>query len=373
MRTHVAGVGGIFGDPPTRPLGSARDKKLNREVVHFSFPENGTLFIPIDTYTYDGLHRLESESGGTDPINYEYNEIGNITSRTIGATVFDYAAYDVNHPHAVQTINLSGQNHTYTYDGNGNMTSGPDFTNAAVPRSRSIQYNADNMPTRIQYGPSEITSFTYDGNNTRAVKLSPGGKKTLYVSNDYEVVDGVAHKYIFAGNLRVAMIKGADTLYFHKDHLNSSTVMTRQDGAVYESTQYLPYGGQRGANDITETDYKFTDQELDRSTGLYNYDARLYDPVIGRFVSADSVVPKWYDPSNLNRYSYCLNNPLKYRDPSGHFVITATVAGELYYVKLELLPFRGQVFKRQHTDWQRSDKLMIHINLETKYGRPLLR
>jgi len=66
------------------------------------------------------------------------------------------------------------------------------------------------------------------------------------------------------------------------------------------------------------SNYKFTDQELDQSTGLYNYDARLYDPLIGRFVNADSMVPDQYSPQSLNRYSYCANNPLIYVDPSGH-------------------------------------------------------
>jgi RHS repeat-associated protein len=62
----------------------------------------------------------------------------------------------------------------------------------------------------------------------------------------------------------------------------------------------------------------FTGQRLDQS-GLYFYNARYYDPQIGRFISADTVVPDPSDPQNLNRYSYVLNNPLKYTDPSGHF------------------------------------------------------
>ena len=63
----------------------------------------------------------------------------------------------------------------------------------------------------------------------------------------------------------------------------------------------------------------YTDQELDSETGLYNYDARLYDPLIGRFISPDSIVPDLYDPQSLNRYSYCRNNPLRYTDPTGHY------------------------------------------------------
>lgn len=63
----------------------------------------------------------------------------------------------------------------------------------------------------------------------------------------------------------------------------------------------------------------FTDQELDPETGLYNYVARLYDPVIGRFISPDPIVPDPFDPQTLNRYSYCRNNPLIYVDPTGNF------------------------------------------------------
>ncbi len=82
----------------------------------------------------------------------------------------------------------------------------------------------------------------------------------------------------------------------------------------------MPFGSERDHTGSVTTDYKFTDQELDRSTGLYNYDARLYDPVVGRFVSPDTIVQNPTDPQMLNRYSYVRNNPLIYTDPSGHAV-----------------------------------------------------
>jgi RHS repeat-associated protein len=65
------------------------------------------------------------------------------------------------------------------------------------------------------------------------------------------------------------------------------------------------------------TDKLFTGQRLD-ATGLYYYNARYYDATIGRFISPDSIIPHPYNPQSFNRYSYCLNNPLKYIDPSGH-------------------------------------------------------
>ena len=64
--------------------------------------------------------------------------------------------------------------------------------------------------------------------------------------------------------------------------------------------------------------YQYTDQEDDGSTGLYNYKARLYDPVLGRFLSADTLVPDPTNPQDLNRYSCGRNNPLRYTDPTGH-------------------------------------------------------
>jgi len=60
-----------------------------------------------------------------------------------------------------------------------------------------------------------------------------------------------------------------------------------------------------------------TGQRLD-STGLYYYNARYYDPTIGRFISPDTIIRDPANPQCFNRYSYCLNNPLKYTDPSGH-------------------------------------------------------
>ncbi|MCP4703327.1 MAG: RHS repeat-associated core domain-containing protein, partial [candidate division Zixibacteria bacterium] len=60
-------------------------------------------------------------------------------------------------------------------------------------------------------------------------------------------------------------------------------------------------------------------------TGLYNYDARLYDPVIGQFIMADTIVPDLYNPQSLNRYAYCLNNPVKYKDPSGHIAVIPAI------------------------------------------------
>lgn len=60
-----------------------------------------------------------------------------------------------------------------------------------------------------------------------------------------------------------------------------------------------------------------TGKELDDTTGLYFYGARYYDPSLGRFITADPTIQKPYDPQDLNRYTYCRNNPINYTDPTG--------------------------------------------------------
>jgi RHS repeat-associated protein len=95
--------------------------------------------------------------------------------------------------------------------------------------------------------------------------------------------------------------------------------VTDETGQKKESTTYEPFGSTRTQEGAVVSAYKFTDQELDNETGLYNYDARLYDPVLGMFVTPDSIVPNLFDPQMLNRYAYCRNNPLIYTDPTGHY------------------------------------------------------
>ncbi len=66
------------------------------------------------------------------------------------------------------------------------------------------------------------------------------------------------------------------------------------------------------------TDRRYTGQRWEAGIGLYDYNARYYDPALGRFVQADTLVPSMAHSQDLNRYSYVRGNPLKYNDPSGH-------------------------------------------------------
>ncbi len=145
-----------------------------------------------------------------------------------------------------------------------------------------------------------------------------GSSTTIYIGKLYEETGGVSTNYIFAGSTRIASRTTADTYYYHQDHLGSSSVITDSSGVKVEEIHYYPFGETLSDTSPTTTKHKYTSQELDTETGLYYYNARYYDPALGRFISADTIVPDPTNPQALNRYSYVINNPLKYTDPSGH-------------------------------------------------------
>ena len=103
------------------------------------------------------------------------------------------------------------------------------------------------------------------------------------------------------------------------DHLGSVVAVLDDQGVVESEQRYLPYGGERYAAGIDETDYGYTGQRDLQDLGLMDYNARFYSPTIRRLISADTLIP---DPSSsqaFNRYSYVTGNPLVFVDPSGHY------------------------------------------------------
>jgi RHS repeat-associated protein len=102
------------------------------------------------------------------------------------------------------------------------------------------------------------------------------------------------------------------------DHLGSSSVITDGNGSSVQALYYYPYGEIQSNIGIDVARYKFTGQEWDAETALYYYGARYYDPKLARFISADTIVPEPFYPQSLNRYAYCINNPIILRDLDGH-------------------------------------------------------
>jgi RHS repeat-associated protein len=119
----------------------------------------------------------------------------------------------------------------------------------------------------------------------------------------------------------------------------TSLVLDALGDKVAES-RHFPYGGERWRwpeGGTFPTDYRFTGQRWEQPLGIYTMGARWYDPALGRWLSADTLVPDPGNPQAFNRYSYAGGNPVRYRDPSGHFWETlwdiGNVIWDIYEVK----------------------------------------
>jgi len=299
----------------------------NLQNITYSYDDQGNVLTVVDaaaayggsqtqTFTYDALNRLGSAqaAGGSNGTytqrSYVYTSAGNISSFE-GAAL---GANDAAHKHAV--THVAGAQR-YWYDANGNAT-------RRVNGSQDITlvYDAENHVTSIT-GSGVNATYVYDGDGKR-VKATVGGTTTVYIGNYYERDNGTTvRKYYYAGAVRVAMRTGGNTFYLLNDHLTSTAITTNSSGARLTELLYFAYGCARYDAGGQMTLYRYTGQRIETGTGLYDYGARWYDPVIGRFLAADSIVPNPGDSQSLNRYMYVLGNPLKYSDPSGHAACAA--------------------------------------------------
>jgi RHS repeat-associated protein len=169
------------------------------------------------------------------------------------------------------------------------------------------------------------TGMVYDGDGVR-VRRAVSGTNTFYVGNWYEKTGNGETKYYYYGGQLIALRRSGyaannGLFYVHTDHLGSTTLTTDNTGAKVAEQRFYPFGATRYTYGTQETDFNFTGQRLDilDPTGnLLYYGSRYYDPLLRRFIQADSVVPGPGNPQTLNRYSYVVNNPLRFADPNGY-------------------------------------------------------
>ncbi|MGC8960758.1 MAG: N-acetylmuramoyl-L-alanine amidase, partial [Chloroflexia bacterium] len=170
---------------------------------------------------------------------------------------------------------------------------------------------------------TNIATFVYGPGGER-VKGTVDGVVTVYVGNHYEKQGSTIRKYYYAGAQRVAMRENGTLYWLLVDHLGSTAVVADASGAKVGEVRYKAWGEDRYTYGTTPTTYRYTGQRWEAGFGLYFYNARWYDPALGRFIQPDTVVPDPGDPQQLNRFGYVQNNPLRYVDLSGHYVEEGT-------------------------------------------------
>lgn len=305
----------VSGQPTGRTMG-------NIQQFGYTFsPQTGNLLSRTDRirnktelFGYDGLNRLINNDGKT--ITYSNN--GNITSME---SVGEFGYTNGIRPYQITEVSLS----------EGNV-----FRD----REQTISYTCYSRPSRLNEG-GRSASFTYNGNNERVKMYVADGTSAVltryYIGNQYEldITAGETIERLYlngtAYSSPMVLIRKGDSGWIPynigRDYLGSITHIATADGVLVAEYSYDAWGRLR--NPETHEIYLpgqepelflgrgFTGHEHLSWFGLINMNARLYDPVIGRFLSPDPYIQAPYFSQNFNRYSYCLNNPLCYVDENG--------------------------------------------------------
>ena len=301
---------------------------------HYTYDNKGRLVqrdqknSQYETFQYDNLDRLVSFAQGTfngvsQTFNTVYDAQGNILSNTLAGMY----SYDSNKPHAVTKV-----------------TPTTNFPNAISADSCETDYNVFNQPSRIREGDVEILlKYGHDGQREKAVFKRNGvvERTRYYISANYEKeVDATGvtthYNYVYgATGLAAICVRrtGVDSMYYvHPDRLGSYTHITNANKQVIRNLHFDPWGNVKSDTNWLTFDSTtlsgslagtfrfsrgFTGHEHYADLKIINMNGRLYDPVIARFFSPDNFVQAPEFTQSYNRYSYCLNNPLQYTDPSG--------------------------------------------------------
>lgn len=297
-------------------------------------------------------------------------------------------------PNFGKAVSVSGDE--YTYDGNGAMTGDANRGIALV------EYDNLGHPRRVQFASGSATEYVYsaDGRKLRTVhttavpyvRVAMGQTVELdssmvlsrnvvdYWDGDIIVRNDTLSALLFDGGY--ADIKAAGDScslkwhYYVKDHLGSVRVVQGEEGTVEQVNHYYPYGntfGPYNGNDVNPTlqQYKFNGKELDpiHGLGLYDYGARMYDPLTGRWTSVDPMAEKYY---HLSPYAMCGNNPINLVDMDGMKIEFASGVSQRFIENFnaakQLLIEKGvgDVIQR----FEKDDKVTVYIaeGISTEYS-----
>lgn len=273
-----------------------------------------------ETFGYDSLDRLTTINGSTVA---SYDVLGNFTGRD---GVGDYA-YDT----ATGRLDWFGDpSNQVQHDANGNVRRIGDL---------ELVWNPFDRVERTTHNGEQL-DFSYDANGSRVGRFDGTGS-TLTLGGLFEFSDDAggtnerrARYFVPAGGSKVEVrdTEGApgvwsrEVLYQHTDYLGSGSVLVADDGTVEQRVSYDAWGQARDWFQwnqsfdpalLQEFAAGYTGHQPELDAGLVNMRGRMYSPEIARFLSVDPVVEGVGDAQTWNGYSYVLNNPMRYTDPSG--------------------------------------------------------
>ena len=241
------------------------------------------------SYLYDLCgNRLEKRKGGRTE-RYRYNGENQLVRRVAGGDAWDY-----------------------TYDLQGNLV-----REAGPEGERQYLYDIENHQIRVLSGGKEIQEDRYDGEGMRAGLTVNGKKSTFLYGNgdlyaEFDETGADVSRYIWGDGLVGLGYQGK--LYGgHRDEQLSTGWITGGNGVPENVYEYDVFGVLLGSYGKVPGRLLYGGQQYDTEVEQYYLRARYYNPVIGRFMQADT-----YRGDGLNLYAYCANNPVMYYDPSGN-------------------------------------------------------
>ena len=276
-----------------------------------------------ESFSYDSLDRLTQASGAGGTLTMTYDAIGNLMSRS---DVGSYT-YHATKRHAV----IAAGANSYSYDANGNMI---------TRNGASVGWRSDNLPSVINAaGYSAQFDYGPDGQRWRQVSsYASGNETTIYVAGLLEKLTTPVRTHwkhlIPTPSGQVQHLRRSDgtseTLYLPTEHLGSVDAVLDAGGAVLARPSFTAWGARRSSSwsgapssgewqAIANTNRRgYTGHEQLDNVMLVHMNGRVYDPAIGRFLSADPYIDCEQDTQGWNRYSYVKGGVLRYTDPSGY-------------------------------------------------------
>ena len=287
-------------------------------------------------FSYDRLSRVSDiTSNGTtygEDKSYNYDSFGNRQSEITPSEILQYTYHNFNNE-ITNLIKRDGTYHYYT-DERGRRIARTALGESSYyhPQGYAMDtYFYDDLNRLIAYGyytpprgatPNlELKSrYVYGPEGKRILKFS-NSENILYLYNGEEVIysknlnTNEGTNYIFSGNQRAAKHNDSGFYYYIKDHLGSTQLMVHNDTVEPQPLRDV-YGNYLSGN-LPGERFSFTDREQDQESGLIYMNARYYDPKIGRFITPDPLLGNITSPRSTNRFTYVLNNPVRFVDQTG--------------------------------------------------------